>query len=180
MHFANESDAEAHDRLICVSTGKKFNEDRMHYTKQEWLKSTQEMSAIFADVPEAISNTREIADKVEFYSIDHAPIMPNFEIPEEFGSEAEYRARISEEELYDEFTRDENGQVVLSREEGEKKIARLGGYDKLYRIKFEADYLEHLTMIGAVKRYGDPLPDDVAERLKFELYIMKTMGFPGY
>ena len=180
VHFAYEQDAEAHDRLICVNTGKRFNEDRMHYTKQEWLKSTEEMSRIFADIPEAIANTREIADKVEFYSIDHAPIMPNFEIPADFGTEEEYRARLSEQDLYDEFTRDEHGEVVLSREEGEKKIQRLGGYDKLYRIKFEADYLEHLTMAGAKKRYGDPLPEDVAERLKFELYIMKTMGFPGY
>ena len=69
---------------------------------------------------------------------------------------------------------------MLSQEEAGKKIKRLGGYDKLYRIKFEADYLEKLTMEGAKERYGDPLPADVAERLKFELYIMKTMGFPGY
>ena len=180
VHFVNEDDAEAHDRLICISTGKKFTEPRMHYTKQEWLKTTAEMKAIFADIPEAISNTDEILKKVEFYSIDHAPIMPNFEIPADFGTEEEYRSRITEEELYDEFTQDENGNVVLSKEEGDKKIARLGGYDKLYRIKFEADYLEKLTMEGAKERYGDPLPDDVQERLRFELYIMKTMGFPGY
>lgn len=180
VHFVNEDDAEAHDRLICISTGKKFNEPRMHYTKQEWLKTGAEMQAIFADLPESISNTDEVLDKVEFYSIDHAPIMPNFEIPAEFGSEEEYRSRITEEELYDEFTRDEHGNVVLSREEGEKKIARLGGYDKLYRIKFEADYLEKLTMDGAKKRYGDPLSEEVKDRLRFELYIMKTMGFPGY
>lgn len=180
VHFVNEEDAEAHDRLICISTGKKFTEQRMHYTKQEWLKSTAEMSSIFADIPEAITNTDEILKKVDFYSIDHAPIMPNFEIPEEFGTEEEYRRRITEEQLYDEFTQDENGNVVLSREEGEKKIARLGGYDKLYRIKFEADYLEKLTMEGARRRYGEPLTPEVAERLRFELYIMKTMGFPGY
>ncbi|MBD5370169.1 MAG: DNA polymerase III subunit alpha [Bacteroides sp.] len=180
VHFTNEDDAEAHDRLICISTNKKFDEERMHYTKQEWLKSTREMELIFADVPEAITNTQEIVDKVEFYSIDHAPIMPNFEIPADFGTEEEYRSRIPEQQLFDEFTRDEHGNVVLSQEEAEKKIERLGGYDKLYRIKFEADYLEKLTMDGAKKRYGDPLPEDVAERLKFELYIMKTMGFPGY
>ncbi len=180
VHFVNEDEAEAHDRLICLSMSKKFYDERLHYTKQEWLKTTAEMSAIFADVPEAITNTMEIVDKVEFYSIDHAPIMPNFEIPASFGTEEEYRSRITEQELFDEFTRDEHGNVVLSQEEAEKKINRLGGYDKLYRIKFEADYLEYLTMQGAVKRYGDPLPPDVAERLKFELYIMKTMGFPGY
>lgn len=180
VHFTYEDDAEAHDRLICVSMQKSFAEPRLHYTKQEWLKSPQEMYDIFQDIPEALENTMEILDKVEFYSIDHAPIMPNFEIPESFGTEAEYRSRITEEDLYNEFTRDENGNEVLSREEGEKKIKRLGGYDKLYRIKFEADYLEKLTMEGARKLYGDPLPEDVAERLKFELYIMKTMGFPGY
>ena len=180
VHFTNEDDAEAHDRLICVSMQKRFSEPRMHYTKQEWLKSTEEMNKIFADVPEALESTSEILDKVEFYSIDHGPIMPNFEIPKEFGTEEEYRNRLTEEDLFNEFTRDENGNVVLSQEEAEKKIKRLGGYDKLYRIKFEADYLEKLTWEGAKERYGDPLSPDVAERLKFELYIMKTMGFPGY
>lgn len=180
VHFTYEDDAEAHDRLICVSMQKTFNEPRLHYTKQEWLKSPEEMAEIFKDIPEALDNTMEILDKVESYSIDHSPIMPFFEIPKEFGTEEEYRSRITEEELYDEFTQDENGNVVLSREEGEKKIARLGGYDKLYRIKFEADYLNKLTLEGAKKIYGDPLPEDVAERLNFELYIMKTMGFPGY
>lgn len=180
VHFAHEDDAEAHDRLICISTQKRYQEPRMHYTKQEWFKSTQEMRDAFPDLPEALENTAEILDKVETYSIDHAPIMPNFEIPAEFGTEEQYRQRISEKELFDEFTQDENGNVVLSEEEALKKIKKLGGYDKLYRIKLEADYLKKLTMEGAVKRYGDPLPPDVAERLKFELHIMKTMGFPGY
>lgn len=180
VHFVEEDDAEAHDRLICVSMNKSFYEPRMHYTKQEWLKTPEQMQKIFADVPEALANTNEILDKVEFYSIDHAPIMPNFAIPESFGTEEEYRQRISHKELFDEFTQDENGNVVLSEEEAQKKIDRLGGYDKLYRIKFEADYLEKLTWEGAKERYGDPLPEDVKERLKFELYIMKTMGFPGY
>jgi len=180
-HFVNEEDSEAHDRLICISMGKRYADpSRMHYTKQEWFKTQEEMQSIFSDIPEAIENTNEILDKVEFYSIDHAPIMPNFEIPAEFGSEEEYRKRISQQELFDEFTRDENGNVVLSQEEAEAKIKKLGGYDKLYRIKFEADYLNKLTFDGARKRYGDPLPHEVEERLRFELHIMKTMGFPGY
>lgn len=180
-HFVNEEDAEAHDRLICISTQKRFSDPtRMHYTKQEWIKSQDEMAMIFADVPEALTNTLEILDKIEFYSIDHAPIMPNYEIPTDFGTEEEYRRRLTEEDLFNEFTRDEHGNVVLSQEEAEAKIKKLGGYDKLYRIKFEADYLNKLTMEGAKKRYGDPLPEDVAERLLFELHIMKTMGFPGY
>ena len=172
VHFTFEDDAEAHDRLICVSMQKRFNEPRLHYTKQEWLKSTEEMNKIFADVPQALQNTNEILDKIEFYSIDHGPIMPNFAIPEEFGTEEEYRQRLTEEDLFNEFTQDENGNVVLSKEDADKKIKRLGGYDKLYRIKFEADYLEKLTWEGAKERYGDPLTDDVKERLKFELYII--------
>ncbi len=180
VHFTFEDDAEAHDRLICVIMQKTYNEPRLHYTKQEWLKTSAEMREIFKDIPEAIENTKEILDKVEFYSLNHAPIMPFFDIPKEFGTEEEYRAKYTEKDLFDEFTQDENGNVVLSQEEAEKKIARLGGYEKLYRIKFEADYLEKLTMEGALERYGNPLPEDVKERLKFELYIMKTMGFPGY
>ena len=180
VHFTNEDDAEAHDRLICVSMQKKFSEPRLHYTKQEWLKTPEEMAEIFKDVPEALASTEEILNKVEFYTINHAPIMPFFDIPASFGTEEEYRSRLSEKDLFDEFTQDENGNVVLSEEEAQKKIERLGGYDKLYRIKFEADYLNKLTFEGAKERYGDPIPPDIMERLKFELYIMKTMGFPGY
>lgn len=181
VHFVNESDAEAHDRLICVSTNKNVDDPtRMLYTKQEWMKTTSEMNEIFSDIPEALSNTLEILNKVETYSIDHEPIMPNFRIPEEFGTEEEYRSRLTEKDLFDEFTRDENGNVVLSQADAEKKIAKLGGYDKLYRIKFEADYLRKLAYEGAARRYGSPLPKDIDERINFELHIMKTMGFPGY
>lgn len=180
-HFVNAEDAEAHDRLICVSTNSNLNDpNRMRYTKQEWLKTQQEMNDLFADIPEALENTSEIVGKVEHYSIDHGPIMPNFEIPADFGSEEEYRSRITEQDLFDEFTRDENGNVVLSQEDAEAKIKKLGGYDKLYRIKFEADYLAKLAYEGAKRRYGDPLSDELSERIKFELHIMKTMGFPGY
>lgn len=181
VHFVNEEDAEAHDRLICLSTGKLLNDPtRMLYTKQEWMKTQSEMEAIFSDMPEVLANTQEILDKVEPYNIDHGPIMPNYEIPASFGTEAEYRSRLSEQDLFDEFTRDEKGNVVLSEEEAKKKIDKLGGYEKLYRIKFEADYLRELALEGAKKRYGDPVPEDVMERLVFELHIMKTMGFPGY
>ena len=181
VHFVNEKDAEAHDRLICLSTGKDLDDPkRMLYSKQEWMKTTAEMQAVFGGYPEAMENTVAICDKVERYSIDHAPIMPVFPIPAEFGTEEEYRARLTEEDLFNEFTRNENGEVVMEEEAAKKKIEKLGGYDKLYRIKFEADYLEKLTMEGAEKRYGTPLSEEVSERLRFELYIMKTMGFPGY
>ena len=181
VHFVNEEDADAHDRLICLSTGKDLDDpNRMRYTKQEWMKTTAEMNQIFSDIPDALRNTLEIADKVEFYSIDSGPIMPTFNIPEDFGTEEGYRQKLTEQDLFDEFTRDENGNVVLSQADAEAKIKKLGGYDKLYRIKLEADYLAKLTYEGAKPRYGDPLSDEVKERLNFELHIMKTMGFPGY
>lgn len=180
-HFVDEENAEAHDRLLCLSTGKDLDDPtRMLYSKQEWFKTREEMNEVFSDVPEALANTCEILDKVETYSIDHDPIMPFFPIPEEFGTEEEYRARLTEQQLYDEFTSDENGQNPLPPEEGAKKIKKLGGYDRLYRIKFEADYLSKLAYDGAYKLYGTPLSDEVKERVNFELHIMKTMGFPGY
>ena len=181
VHFVDEDNAEAHDRLICLSTGKDLDDPtRMLYSKQEWFKTRQEMNTIFADVPEALSTTCDICDKVEFYSIDHAPIMPTFAIPEEFGTEEEYRKKYTEEDLFNEFTRDENGNEVMSHQEGVAKIKKLGGYDRLYRIKLEADYLAKLTMDGAEVVYKDKLTDEIKDRLKFELHVMKTMGFPGY
>ncbi|MCE5174905.1 MAG: DNA polymerase III subunit alpha [Bacteroidales bacterium] len=90
-HFVNEEDAEAHHRLICLNTGRDLDDmSGMAYTKQEWLKTQEEMNKVFADVPEALSNTVEIADKVEFYSIDHKPIMPKFPLPEGFTDDNVY------------------------------------------------------------------------------------------
>ena len=180
-HFVDEDNAEAHDHLLCLSTGKDLDDpSRLLYSKQEWFKTRAEMNQVFADLPEALSNTVEILDKVETYCLDHDPIMPFFPIPESFGTEEQWRAKFTEQQLYDEFTTDENGQNPLPPDEGEKKIQKLGGYDKIYRIKFEADYLAKLAYEGAKNRYGDPVPDEVHERVKFELHIMKTMGFPGY
>ena len=180
-HFVDEENAEAHDRLLCLSTGKDLDDPkRMLYSKQEWFKTREEMNEVFKDIPEALSNTIEILDKIETYSIDHPPIMPFFAIPEDFGTEEEWRKKFTPDDIFNEFTRDEKGQVVLSQEEAEKKIKKLGGIDKLYRIKFEADYLKKITYDGAKRLYGDPVPDNVKELLDFELHVMKTMGFPGY
>ena len=100
-HFVNEEDAEAHDRLICLSTNHFVNDvNRMHYTKQEWLKTPAEMLEIFSDIPEALENTQEIVDKVEIYDIDHEPIMPKFDIPASFGKEEDYPDRLAFESAY--------------------------------------------------------------------------------
>lgn len=91
VHFVNESDADAHDRLICLSTGKCLNDEkRMLYSKQEWMKTQEEMNEIFNDIPESLSNTLEILDKVEFYSIDHDAILPNFPLPDGFTDNDDY------------------------------------------------------------------------------------------
>ncbi|MDO4195765.1 MAG: DNA polymerase III subunit alpha [Prevotellaceae bacterium] len=201
-HFLNKEDAEAHEILLCLSTGKKLSEDHMLYSKQEWLKTREEMNEVFADIPEALSNTIEILDKVETYDLDSAPIMPFYPIPEDFGTEEEWRTMFSEEHLFNEFTTDEYGKNAMPEDEGQKKIKRLGGYEKLYRIKFEGDYLGKLAYEGASRLYGTGYslvegkamqPDDLSqwaaehgirqevdERIRFELHIMKTMGFPGY
>ncbi|MEG2573402.1 MAG: PHP domain-containing protein, partial [Bacteroides sp.] len=181
VHFVDEENAEAHDRLICLSTGKDLDDDkRMLYSKQEWMKTREEMNAVFEDVPQALANTVDICDSVEFYSIDHAPIMPTFAIPEDFGTEEEYRKRYTDEDIFNEFTCDENGKVVLSESDAKDKIKKLGGVEKLYRIKLEADFLKKLAFDGARKRYGEVLSPEITERMVFELHIMKTMGFPGY
>ena len=180
-HFVDKENAEAHDHLLCLSTAKDLDDPtRMLYSKQEWFKTRQEMNDIFGDIPEALANTLEVLDKVETYNINHDPIMPFFPIPAEFGTEDDIRRRYTDEDLFREFTSDENGQNPLPREEGEKKIEHLGGIEKLYRIKFEADYLAKLAYDGARRLYGDPLSEEVRERINFELHIMKTMGFPGY
>ena len=180
-HFVDKENAEAHDHLLCLSTQADLDDpNRLRYSKQEWFKTREEMNEVFGDIPEALSNTLEILDKVEMYSLDHDPIMPFFPIPEEFGTEEQWRQKYTEEQLFEEFTTDENGENPLPREKGEEKIAHLGGYEKLYRIKFEADYLAKLTYEGAAKRYEMPLSKEVDDRIRFELHIMKTMGFPGY
>ncbi len=166
-HFINQEDADAHDLLICLNTGKDLDDpSRMRYTKQEWFKTTAEMNELFADVPEALVNTQEIVGKIEEFELNSAPIMPVFPIPEEFGKEDDYRARYSEQMLVEEF--------------GEESFKRLGGYDKVLRVKLEADYLSHLCWDGAKTRYGEPFAPDVQERIEFELNTIKTMGFPGY
>ena len=180
-HFEDKETAEAHDHLLCLSTGKDLDDpSRMVYTKQEWFKTREEMNVVFSDMPEVLRNTTEILDKVEFYSIDHGPIMPCFPIPESFGTEEQWRKKFTEEELFHEFTSDENGENPMPADKAKDVIDRLGGYEKIYRIKFEADYLAKLAYDGARKCYGDPVPENVKEHINFEVHVMKTMGFPGY
>ncbi|HSO86115.1 MAG TPA: DNA polymerase III subunit alpha, partial [Draconibacterium sp.] len=167
VHFTNAEDADAHDLLICLNTGKDVDDpSRMRYTKQEWFKTQKEMNELFSDVPEALTNTNEIVEKITNYELNSAPIMPVFPIPKEFGTEEDYQSKYPEEVLRKEFT--------------DQSFEELGGFEKVLRVKLEAAYLKHLTYIGANERYGDPVPEDVVSRLEFELDTIKRMGFPGY
>ena len=166
VHFVEEEHGEAHERLICLSTGKELDDpNRMRYTKQEWLKTPEQMWQIFADIPEALENSVEIAEKVEFYDIDSDALMPVFPIPEDFATEENYRATFDEEMLRSEFG---------------DGFDRLGGYEKAVRVKLESDYLRKLTLEGAKHRYGENMDAETSERIDFELEVMKSMGFPGY
>ncbi|HOZ30738.1 MAG TPA: DNA polymerase III subunit alpha [Bacteroidales bacterium] len=166
-HFVNEEDAEAHDVLICLTTNADLDDaNRMRYTKQEWFKSPDEMFGLFGDHPEVLSNTVELAEKVEIYKINKEPIMPEFPIPESFGKIEEWYEKYSPEDLKNEFS--------------ESKFFSLGGYDSVIRIKFESDYLKFLVDKGIVERYGENYSDEIRKRIDFEIETIKTMGFPGY
>ncbi len=168
VHFLREDDASAHDVLLCLGSGKKLaDEKRLRYTQQEWFKSYDEMKANLPDYLEEIDNTAEVAAKVEEYELDSAPILPVFPIPESFGTEEDYQARFTEEMLREEFG--ERFNVLVKQ-----------GLDKVVRIKFEADYLAKLTYEGAAERWPQGIPEDVKQRIDFELDTIKTMGFPGY
>ena len=182
VHFLNAEDDDSHDVLLALSTGKKMSDPkRMVYTGQEYFKTEDEMRALFAECPEVIANTREVADRVEEYELDSPPIMPKFAIPPEFGTEEGYAKKFDEEALKKEF----NVQKP-------NNFDRLGGYEKVLRIKFEADYLESLVWAGSKIRWGVKkgegegegeeveIPQDVRERVQFELDTIKLMGFPGY
>ncbi|MGN0195789.1 MAG: DNA polymerase III subunit alpha [Candidatus Cryptobacteroides sp.] len=161
VHFVRKEDGPVHDRLICLTTNTFIDDpNRLHYTQQEYLKSEEEMAAMFPDHPEVITNTLEIADKVESYAIDRGHVLPKFEIPEEFmadiGSwQEKYR------KIIDNGRNDENGNY-----RGDMFCASVA-------------YLCYLSYKGAGERYGE-LNDEQKERIEFELMTISYMGFPDY
>ncbi len=92
VHFIDREDARAHDILICLQTGRDLDDpSRMKYTGNEYLKSRQEMCELFSDIPEAIVNTQEVAEKIEDFDISAKEVLlPGFPLPEGFESENEY------------------------------------------------------------------------------------------
>ncbi len=154
VHFVNEEDAEAHDRLICLSTGKDLDDpSRMKYSKQEWMKTTAEMNYIFADVPEALRNTLEIADKVEYYSIDNDPLMPDFPIPDEFENADDYLRYLTYEGAKKKYGEPFSGEVVE-------------------RIDFELDTMKRMGFPG----YFLIVQDFIAEARKMGVAVGPGRG----
>ena len=180
VHFILAEDAVAHDHLICLNTGRDLDDpNRMRYTFQEYLKSPEEMAALFPDHPEALATTLEIADKCEDYKLTHAPLMPNFPPPEDFP--------IALGELRESFVKKIDDEEMLAKigacatvpelEElvaGDKELS-----DRLMVAK-QYCYLKDLTYKGAHMRYGDVLDEKTEERIKYELSTIEWMGFPGY
>lgn len=160
VHFVNDVDAEAHDRLICLNTGSDFDDpNRMRYTKQEWLKTRAEIAQLFADVPEVMTNTQEIADKVEFYSIDSKPLMPDFPIPDGFADSDDYLRYLSY-----------RGAIKKYKHRAPENF-------------FEGRDLEAMAENPTkedVELFRENLDEEVRERIDFELETVKKMGFPGY
>ncbi len=161
-HFINKNDGPVHDRLICLTTNANVSDPgRLRYTQQEYIKSEEEMAALFPDHPEALANTLEVAGKIEAYKIDRPHVLPKYEIDPEFLA------------------------VIDSKMEQYKDIIDEGRYDE--RGEYRGDefcrsvaYLCELTYRGARKRYGDTLSDEQSERISFELKTISKMGFPDY
>ncbi|MDO5759602.1 MAG: DNA polymerase III subunit alpha [Bacteroidota bacterium] len=189
VHFINKDDFFAHRILICLNTGKKLSEDtKLAYTGEEWLKSPEQMAELFKDVPESVSNTQEVADKVEIYELERKPILPVFDIPESFGKLEDYYEKYPEtkikEDIEQSLIKREKLSTEASQEEKnalvEKTLKDKGGYDKQVRTIFDFEYLKFLTYEGAKKRYGEPLKEEVISRIDSELDTIEWMGFPGY
>ncbi len=162
VHFVRKEDGPAHDRLICLTTNANIDDpDRLRYTQQEYLKSEEEMLDMFYKHPETISNTLEVAEKIELYKVDKDPILPKFDLPEDFLAEIDTHLQ-RYKEIIDEGRCDKNG-----NERGEEFCRSVA-------------YLCHLTYNGAHWRYGDTLSDEQAERIEFELKTICKMGFPDY
>ena len=136
VHYVAPEDLAAYNIQQCYATGKTMDEfAKTDILQFRWLTSRKHMCELFSDVPDAIANTMEIFDKVEFYDICHAPIVPAINIPDGFGSE---------------------------------------------RREKEDNYLEYLSFFKAKQIYGESLPKDVTDRLKFELQIIKQRAASGY
>ena len=161
VHFVDKEDGPVHDRLICLTTNADIDDPkRLRYTQQEYLKSEEEMAALFPDHPEVISNTMEVFGKVESYTIDRGHVLPIFKIEDSF---------LAEKDKYLEKYKD-----VIDAGRCDKD-----GNDRGEAFTYSVAYLCELCYQGAERRYGT-LDREQAERIDFELKTISRMGFPDY
>ncbi len=145
VHFVNADDAGAHDRLICIGTARDLDDpNRLRYTRQEWFKTTEEMNTLFADVPQALANTQEIADKVEMFKLDHKPIMPEFEIPPEFEDADAYLRHLTYEGAKARYP--ELSKEITDRIDFELETIKSMGFPDYFLIVW--DFLEAARKMG--------------------------------
>lgn len=136
VHFIDEDDAPAHDRLLCISTGKDVDDpNRLRYTRQEWLKTQEQMRKLFADLPEAIANTADIVNKVEQYELNSDPIMPDFPIPEGFDDAYAYLRHLTMEGAKVRFH--DINETVQDRIDFELEIIRKMGFPGYFLIVWD-------------------------------------------
>lgn len=138
VHFVNAGDAKAHDILVCLNTGRDYNDPkRMKYTGQEYLRSPEEMEKLFEHCPEAIKNTSEILEKIENYDLKHEVILPSFPLPVGFKDEDEYLRHITyngAETLYPEMSDD-----ISKRIKYELEVVKDKGYAGYFLVV--SDYI---------------------------------------
>ncbi len=171
VHFVRKEDGPAHDRLICLTTNSMVDDPkRLRYTQQEYLKSEEEMAALFPDHPEALANTLEVLDKVENYAIDRGHVLPKFQIDQAFLDNIDFYldkySDIIENGRY-EVTKDHDGNIISKTDRGDE-------------FRRSVAFLCHLTYAGARERYGETLNEVQSERIHFELMTISNMGFPDY
>jgi len=141
-HYLKREDAYNHEVLLCIQTGKRMtDEDRMKFDTDElYVKSPEEMSDYFKNVPDAIENTVKIAEKcnVEF-EFGHT-ILPNYDVPQEFATHYDYLEKLTYDGLKNRYG--ENlSKEILERTEYELSVIKKMGYVDYFLIVW--DYIHY-------------------------------------
>ena len=141
-HYLKREDAYNHEVLLCIQTGKKMSdEDRMKFETDElYVKSPEEMSDYFKNVPEAIENTVKIAEKcnVEF-EFGHT-ILPNYDVPEEFETHYDYLKKLCDDGIKNRYGENPTKEI-LERAEFEMNVINQMGYVDYFLIVW--DYIHY-------------------------------------
>ena len=170
-HYLRKEDADAQDTLLCLQTNaNKDDEKRFHFPNNEfYVKSKEEMRKAFSWMDEATfeqccANTEEIANKCKVEIELHNAPLPHYDVPEEFLATADKVDEKIIERLKKKNKTDSTEDVI----------------EEAIYIQGIENYLEHVVFEGLKKRYGDPIPEEIVERTKYELGVINQMGFPAY